>query len=73
MLPSMKSYFGWQATVVCLAATRKLLRSHQLSVDEKRIVRIGAMDYEPLELVKGLTLDFKLERRIEQEQNRMAE
>jgi hypothetical protein len=31
------------------------------------------MDYEPLEQVKKLTLDYKLEKRIKEEQIRMQE
>ena len=31
------------------------------------------MDYEPLEQVKKLTLDYKLEKRVQEEQIRMQE
>jgi hypothetical protein len=34
------------------------------SVDERKVLRIGAMDYEPLEQVKRLTLDYKLDKMI---------
>lgn len=44
-----------------------------LRVDERKVLRIGAMDYEPLEQVKRLTLDFKIEKRIQEEQLRMQE
>lgn len=42
-------------------------------VDERKVVRIGAMDYEPLEQVKRLTLDFKIDKRVQEEQLRMQE
>jgi hypothetical protein len=37
------------------------------------VLRIGAMDYEPLEQVKRLTLDYKLDRMISNMQQRMQE
>ena len=36
------------------------------------MVRIGSMEYEPLEAVKRVTLDFLVEKRVKQEQQRMA-
>ena len=39
-----------------------------VSVDERKVLRIGAMDYEPLEQVKRLTLDYKLDKMIWQMQ-----
>ena len=37
---------------------------------KKKIIRIGAMDYDPLEQVKTSTLDWKLEKRVQEYINR---
>ena len=39
-------------------------------VFKKKMLRIGAMDYEPLEQVKTSTLDWKLEKKILEHINR---